>query len=74
VHQDGERLAIPSTGLLDQVSVHLDLGSSRPEWPRSPPLTEVPPPNVQMISRGTRRFMTKAVGAHSASGRSPPWS
>jgi hypothetical protein len=30
VHQDGERLAIPSTGLLDPVSIHLDLRPSRP--------------------------------------------
>jgi hypothetical protein len=25
VHQDGERLAVTPTGLLDEVSIHLDL-------------------------------------------------
>ena len=35
VHQDGERLAISPTGLLDQVSIHLDLRSPRPRWPRT---------------------------------------
>src|SRR4026208_278127 len=54
VHQDGERLSIPSTGLLDQVSIHLGLRSSRPEWPRLLPLTEAQRPNVQMIGPGAR--------------------
>jgi hypothetical protein len=30
VHQDGEGLAISLSGPLDQVSIHLDLRSSRP--------------------------------------------
>ena len=36
VHQDGERLAITPTGLLDEVSIHLDLrwaGPGRPGFP-----------------------------------------
>ena len=48
VHQDGERLTIALTGLLDEVSIHLDLRWSRPVWPRSPTMTGLPGRNVQM--------------------------
>src|SRR4029450_4849780 len=51
VHQDGECLSVAPTGLLDEVSIHLDLRLSQPEWPRSTPLTEARRQNVQLENR-----------------------
>src|SRR5262249_25525579 len=48
VHQDGERLTVAPTGPFDEVSIHLDLRLPRPEWPRSPSLTERHGSNVQI--------------------------
>jgi hypothetical protein len=51
VHQDGERLAVTPSGLFDEVSIHLDLRLSQPEWSRSTLLTEASRQNVQLANR-----------------------
>ena len=48
VHQDGERLTIAPTGLLDEVSIQpLDLRLAGALWPRSPTMTGGDRRNVQ---------------------------
>ena len=35
VHQDGECFSVSLAGLFDEVSIHVDLRSPRPSWPRT---------------------------------------
>src|SRR4029450_12634613 len=59
VHQDGERLSVAPTGPRYEVSIDLDLRSPRPEWPRSPCLTEAILPNVQVRQATPRENATE---------------
>jgi hypothetical protein len=51
VHQDGERLTVAPTGLLDEVSIHLDLQVPGLYEPGSLTMTVDRPVNVQIAQK-----------------------
>src|SRR4029079_3108148 len=70
-HKDADRLNVAPKGLRDEVSIHLDLRLPRPDWPRSPLLTEGWRSNVQMGRLRRRPGVDSGHAADPDRGRLP---